>query len=85
MKRKQKRYASEEEILRAIKMAKGRMSKLRVKLATTHMTDEQVVNATKAVRCLEDSTIPNLVRTLAAFNTRLLPGITDDPAVVLVR
>ncbi len=66
-------------------MAKARMAKLRELLATTEMTDEQVLNANKAVKCIEDSTIPNLVRTLAAFNTRLLPGITDDPAVVLVR
>lgn len=86
MKRRQKRYGSEEEILAAINKAKSNMAKLRVKLATDKkLTDEQVLAINARVRTYENATIPNLITTLAAFRTMLLPGITEDNAVVLER
>ncbi len=82
--KKQKRYYTEYEILKAIDKKKSNMAKLRVRLATDkRLTSEEVEKLEKQVRTIEDSTIPNLGRALAAFRTALLPGITDDPAVTV--
>ncbi len=86
MKRKQKRYSSEHEIIIKIDKAKSEMAKIRTRIATNKkLTEEQLLALDVKVRRIENSTLPNLKNMLAAFRTKLLPGITDDPAVVLVR
>ena len=82
--KKQKRYYTEYELLKAIAKQRSNMTKLRVKLASNQkLTEEEVLRFNKRVRTIEDSTIPNLIRALAAFRTPLLPGITTDPAVTV--
>lgn len=89
MKRKQTRYTSEQEILDAIDRTKASLVALRdeaSRLDKTHcgMADEERLrNIEKKVRRIEDTRLPKLKNTLAAFRTETMAFCGSDKGVVL--
>lgn len=81
MKRIQKRYTTEAEIIKYIDLAKKRRDSLI--LEANGCGDQRRLDKINAsVRRIEDATLPRLKNCLAAFRTGLLEAITTNPAVV---
>lgn len=72
MKRKQSHFSTEEQIIKKIDDVVARKAELIQANLTEHSEEIRIKND-KAVRRIEDATLPRLKRTLAAFRTQPMP------------